>query len=113
MATMTATEFYFRSGSIFQMTKLKDVPLDGCERNIINENGSDTIGNVLCDRINRFLPGIDRITDVTVHNGSSRVARFFVVKNTKMGEGNTSKDHKTTKCTKISNCCKIFQIHSN
>ena len=49
------------------MTKLKDVPLDGCERNIINENGSDTIGNVLCDRITRFLPGVDKITDVTVN----------------------------------------------
>ncbi len=48
------------------MTKLKDIPLDGCERNIINENGSDTIGNVLCDRINRFLPGINKIENVQV-----------------------------------------------
>jgi hypothetical protein len=51
---------------LFQMTKLKDIPLDGCERNIINENGSDTIGNVLCDRINRFLPGINKIENVQV-----------------------------------------------
>jgi len=49
------------------MTKLKDIPLDGCERNIINENGSDTIGNVLCDRINRFLPGINKIENVQVN----------------------------------------------
>ena len=55
------------------MTKLKDVPLDGCERNIINENGSDTIGNVLCDRITRFLPGVDKITDVTVRVRTLRV----------------------------------------
>ena len=55
------------------MTKLKDVPLDGCERNIINENGSDTIGNVLCDRITRFLPGVDKITDVTVMVWTLRV----------------------------------------
>jgi len=48
------------------MTKLKNVPLDGCERNIINEDGSDTIGNVLCDRISRFLPGINEIKDVQV-----------------------------------------------
>ena len=48
------------------MTKLKSVPLDGCERNIINEDGSDTIGNVLCDRISRFLPGINEIKDVQV-----------------------------------------------
>lgn len=49
------------------MTKLKDVPLDGCERNIINEDGSDTIGNVLCDRISRFLPTIDELRDVEVN----------------------------------------------
>ncbi len=48
------------------MTKLKNVPLDGCERNIINEDGSDTIGNVLCDRISRFLPGINEIKDAKV-----------------------------------------------
>jgi hypothetical protein len=61
------------------MSKLKDVPLDGCERNIINEHGSKTIGNVLCDRINRFVPGVDRITNVTVTTYDASITLKLII----------------------------------
>ena len=33
----------------FQMLKLRSEPFDSCAKNVINEGGEDTVGNVMCE----------------------------------------------------------------
>lgn len=49
------------------MSKLRQTPFDSCSKNIVNERGTQTFGNILCDRINRFYQGNppqDAITNI-------------------------------------------------
>ena len=38
----------------FQMLKLRSEPFDSCAKNVINEGGEDTVGNVMCEMITEF-----------------------------------------------------------
>ena len=39
----------------FQLDKQRSVPLDSCDRNLINTSGSETIGDYLCKQVRRWL----------------------------------------------------------
>ena len=40
---------------LFQLDKQRSVPLDSCDRNLINTSGSETIGDYLCKQVRRWL----------------------------------------------------------
>lgn len=40
-----------------QMTKLRSTPFQNCTKNVINDGGADTLGNILCEKMARFYDG--------------------------------------------------------
>lgn len=36
------------------MLKLRSTPFDSCAKNVINEGGDDTVGNILCEKVSLF-----------------------------------------------------------
>ena len=43
------------------MLKLRSEPFDSCAKNVINEGGEDTVGNVMCNMITEFYSEDDTI----------------------------------------------------
>ena len=41
------------------MLKLRSTPFNSCAKNVINDGGNDTIGNILCEKISKFDPPLD------------------------------------------------------
>ena len=36
------------------MSKLRSTPFQNCTKNVINDGGADTLGNILCEKMARF-----------------------------------------------------------
>ena len=39
------------------MTKLRSTPYQNCTKNVINDGGANTLGNILCQKLARFYNG--------------------------------------------------------
>ena len=48
------------------MSRMTSLSLDSCERNLLNEHGSKTLGNVLCEKAGLWVPGQQFQSFVTV-----------------------------------------------
>ena len=48
------------------MSKLRSTPFQNCTKNVINDGGADTLGNILCEKMARFYrrqPPLDQMED--------------------------------------------------
>ena len=48
------------------MSSMTDLSLESCERNLLNEHGTRTLGNVLCEKAGLWVPGQQFQSFVTV-----------------------------------------------
>ena len=48
------------------MNSMTDLSLESCERNLLNEHGTRTLGNVLCEKAGLWVPGQQFQSFVTV-----------------------------------------------
>ena len=62
--------------SIFQMSDLTGLSLESCERNLLNEHGRRTLGNVLCEKAGLWVPGQQFQSFVTVSAKES--SKFYL-----------------------------------
>ena len=55
------------------MLKLRSEPFGSCAKNVINEGGEDTVGNVMCEMITEFYSEEDMAEITAVLNRGIKV----------------------------------------
>ena len=51
------------------MTKLRSTPFQNCTKNVINDGGADTLGNILCEKMARFYQRDPPLDDPKISDG--------------------------------------------
>ena len=60
------------------MTKLRSTPFTNCTKNVLNDGGIDTFGNILCGKMAKFYKG-DLPYEEINKNGGIRVSSTFTL----------------------------------
>ena len=51
------------------MTKLRSTPFQNCTKNVINDGGADTLGNILCEKMARFYQRDPPLNNTKIYDG--------------------------------------------